>query len=155
DARGEPTGVFVDGALGLIQPPPPTAEIKRRAWQIAFEECLRAGITAADEAGLDAEDLALLRQLGQEGRIPIRLYGMLSGWSTLQQFTRPEVGLANGFLTFRAVKLFADGALGSRGAAMLEPYTDDPGNTGLIVTPVDELKKAIGYALDHGFQVNT
>jgi predicted amidohydrolase YtcJ len=155
DAQGAPTGVFVDAAMDLIKPPPPSAQTKRRAWQIAFEECLRSGITAADEAGLDAEDIALLKQLGQEGRIPIRMYAMLSGWPTLQQFPQPQIGLANGFLTIRSVKLFADGALGSRGAAMLEPYEDDPGNSGLIVTPVEELRKAIGYALDHGFQVNT
>lgn len=155
DARGEPTGVFVDGALDLIKTPPPSDETKRRAWQIAFEECLRSGVTAADEAGLDADDIALLKQLGEEGRIPIRLYAMLSGWPTLQQFGKPETGLASGFLTIRSVKLYADGALGSRGAAMIEPYKDDPGNTGLIVTPLDELRKAIDYALDHGFQVNT
>lgn len=155
DAKGEPTGVFVDDAMGLIPPPAPSVETRRRAWQIAFEECLRSGVTAADEAGLDADDIALLKELGQEGRIPIRMYAMLSGWPTLQQFAQPQIDLANGFLTIRSVKLFADGALGSRGAAMLEPYKDDPGNTGLIVTPVDELRKAIGYALDHGFQVNT
>jgi hypothetical protein len=155
DAQGNPTGVFVDGALDLIKPPPPTSETKRRAWQLAFEECLRSGVTAADEPGLDADDIALLRQLGLEGRIPVRLYVMLAGWPTLQKFERPEIDLANGFLTIRSVKLYADGALGSRGAAMLEPYQDDPGNSGLIVTPVDELRKAIGYAMDHGFQVNT
>src|SRR6185295_2953315 len=114
-------------AMTLIKTPPPSVETRRRAWQIAFEECLRSGVTAADEAGLDADDIGLLKQLGLEGRIPIRMYVMLSGWPTLQKFERPEIALAGGFLTIRSVKLFADGALGSRGAAMLEPYQDDPG----------------------------
>jgi predicted amidohydrolase YtcJ len=155
DAQGNPTGIFVDGAISLIQPPPPTEQTRRRAWAMAFEECLRLGVTAADEAGLDAEDVALLKQLGDEGRIRIRMYVMLGGWPTLKSFDHSQTGLANGYLTIRSVKLFADGALGSRGAAMLEPYKDDPGNSGLIVTPVEELKTAIAYALSHGFQVNT
>jgi predicted amidohydrolase YtcJ len=155
DAQGNPTGVFVDNAMDLIRPPPPSVELKRRAWALAFEECLRSGLTAADEPGLDFDDVALIKQLGVERRIPIRLYVMLGGWRTLRRFDHPEIGLVGGFLTIRAVKLYADGALGSRGAALLSPYKDDPGNTGLLLTPVDELRQAIKYALDHGFQVAT
>jgi predicted amidohydrolase YtcJ len=68
---------------------------------------------------------------------------------------RPEVGLGGGLLTVRAVKLVADGALGSRGAALLEPYADDPGNAGLLVTPPGEILEAARFALAHGFQVGT
>ena len=68
---------------------------------------------------------------------------------------RPEVGLGGGMLTIRAVKLYADGALGSRGAALLEPYSDDPGNSGLLVTPPDEILEAARFALAHGFQAAT
>jgi predicted amidohydrolase YtcJ len=155
DAHGKPTGVFIDNAMSLIRVPPPSVELKRRAWALAFDECLRSGLTDADEPGLDFDDVALIKQLGVEGRIPIRLYVMLGGWRTLRRFDHPEIGLAGGFLTIRSVKLYADGALGSRGAALLAPYKDDLGNTGLLVTPVDELRQAMQYALDHGFQVNT
>jgi predicted amidohydrolase YtcJ len=154
-AQRNPTGVFVDDAMDLIQPPRPTGATKRKAWALAFAECLRYGITAADEPGLDFEDVALVKQLAAEDRIPIRLYVMLGGWKTLQQFEQPEIGLDHGFLTIRAVKLYADGALGSRGAALLAPYDDDPKNTGLLVTPVEELREAMRYALAHGFQVAT
>jgi predicted amidohydrolase YtcJ len=155
DATGQPTGVFVDEAMSLIKVPPPTDTQKREAWRIAFGEALRAGVTAADEAGLEAGDVELLEHMATQQGLPMRLYVMLSGWPTLRQFDRPRLGLANGFLTIRSVKLYADGALGSRGAAMLAPYQDDPGNSGLMVTPEAELREAIAYALAHGFQVNT
>jgi predicted amidohydrolase YtcJ len=116
DARGEPTGVFVDDAMDLIKPPAPSVETKQRAWALAFAECLRSGLTAVDEPGLNFDDIVLIKQLASEGRVPIRLYVMLGGWATLQRFDHPEIGLDHGFLTIRSVKLYADGALGSRGA---------------------------------------
>jgi predicted amidohydrolase YtcJ len=155
EASGAPTGVFVDAAMDLIKPPEPSEAEKRRAWALAFAECLRFGITAADEPGLDFEDVALVKQLAAEQRIPLRLYVMLGGWRTLRRFERPEIGLDHGFLTIRSVKLYADGALGSRGAALLAPYADDPGNSGQLITPLEELRQATAYAFTHGFQVNT
>ncbi|HYL70482.1 MAG TPA: amidohydrolase [Candidatus Dormibacteraeota bacterium] len=155
DAQGAPTGVFVDDAMDLIKPPERSPAEKRRAWALAFTECLRYGITAVDEPGLGYEDVVLVKQLAAEERIPIRLYVMLGGWETLRRFERPEIGLDHGFLTIRSVKLYADGALGSRGAALLAPYTDDPGNTGQLITPLAQLRQASEYAFAHGFQVNT
>jgi predicted amidohydrolase YtcJ len=155
DAQGNPTGIFVDAALDLIKPPPLSPETKLRAFQMGFVECLKYGITAVDEAGLEFDDVSLVKVLAAQGRVPIRYYVMLGGWAALQKFDRPEIGPPGGYLTIRAVKLYADGALGSRGAALLEPYKDDPKNSGLIVTPPAELEKTIRYALDHGFQVAT
>ncbi|HKZ72649.1 MAG TPA: amidohydrolase, partial [Steroidobacteraceae bacterium] len=155
DAAGEPTGVFVDEAMGLIRPPPPSAETKHRALALAFDESLRLGVTGIDDAGADLDTIALYKELGAGGKLPIRLYVMLSGADALRAVPRPEVGLANGFLTIRAVKLYADGAFGSRGAALLEPYADDPGNSGLTVTPPGKLASAIRLALARGFQVST
>jgi predicted amidohydrolase YtcJ len=80
---------------------------------------------------------------------------MAAGLPTARALGRPEVGLGGGMLTIRAVKVYADGALGSRGAALLEPYTDDPGNTGLLVTPPAEILEAARFALAHGFQMGT
>jgi predicted amidohydrolase YtcJ len=155
DAHGEPTGVFIDRAMSLIEPPAPSRTTKRRAWELAFAECLRSGLTAVDEPGLDRADVALIKQLAAEGGVPLRLYVMLGGWPTLRHFAHPEIGLAHGFLTIRSVKLYADGSLGSRGAALLAPYADDPGNSGQLITPTEELRRAASYALAHGFQVNT
>ncbi|MGQ0835743.1 MAG: amidohydrolase [Gammaproteobacteria bacterium] len=154
-SAGEPTGVFVDQAENLIRPPPPTADTKRRALGLAFSESLRLGVTTIDDAGADLDAIGIYRELGAAGQLPIRLNVMLAGYDTLRAFERPETGLANGFLTIRAVKLYADGALGSRGAALLEAYSDDPGNSGLIVTLPEELEAAVRLALARGFQVAT
>jgi hypothetical protein len=80
---------------------------------------------------------------------------MAAGLPTMRALGRPEIGLGRGLLTVRSVKLYADGALGSRGAALLEPYADDPGNTGLLVTPPEGILEAARFALAHGFQVGT
>jgi hypothetical protein len=155
DARGEPTGVLVDTAMSLVPEPPLTPEQRRRALALAFDEALRHGVTMVDDAGVDAEGVALYEQLAREGQLPIRVYAMLAGLDTLRRFERPGIGIGNGFLHVRAVKLYADGALGSRGAALLEPYADDPGNAGLLTTLPSELRKATRLALERGFQVNT
>lgn len=154
-STGEPTGVFVDQAENLIRPPPPTAQTKRRALVLAFSESLRSGVTTIDDAGADLDTIGIYKELGTAGQLPIRLNVMLAGYDTLRAFQRPETGLANGFLTIRAVKLYADGALGSRGAALLAAYSDDPGNSGLIVTLPEELEAAVRLALARGFQVAT
>ncbi len=80
---------------------------------------------------------------------------MASGLATLKEWKEPRVGLGGGFLTLRAVKLYADGAMGSRGAALLEPYDDDPSNSGLLVTPPEAILEAARWALPRGFQVAT
>jgi predicted amidohydrolase YtcJ len=99
--------------------------------------------------------VALYKEHALGGTLRIRVYAMLAGADTLRRFEEPEIGLGGGFLTIRSVKLYADGALGSRGAALLEPYSDDPGNSGFFVTPPQALLDATRYALAHGFQVCT
>jgi predicted amidohydrolase YtcJ len=155
DAAGEPTGVFVDAAEELVQPPALAEEERRRALDLAFAESLRLGVTTIDDAGADLATIALYKELAAAGKLPIRLYVMLGGYEVLRATPRPEIGLADGFLTIRAVKLYADGALGSRGAALLEPYDDDRGNPGLLVTQPATLEAAVRLALDRGFQVAT
>jgi predicted amidohydrolase YtcJ len=155
DAAGDPTGVFVDRATELIRPPAPTREEKKRALALAFDECLRLGVTMVHDAGVDTDTLGIFRELAAAGKLPVRVYAMLGGGDVLRTVERPEIGLGAGFLTVRAVKLYADGALGSRGAALLEPYADDPGNTGLLLTPPAELRSVVRLALERGFQVAT
>jgi predicted amidohydrolase YtcJ len=99
DATGQLTGIFIDDAMDLIKVPDPSVETRRKAWDLAFREALHSGITAADEPGLSLEDVTLIKQIAAEDRIPIRLYAMLGGWSVLQHFERPEIGLDHGFLT--------------------------------------------------------
>jgi predicted amidohydrolase YtcJ len=153
DPSGEPTGVFVDAAEELVQPPALSNEERRRALDLAFAESLRLGVTTIDDAGADLPTIALYKELAAAGKLPLRLYVMLGGYEVLRATPRPEIGLGDGFLTIRAVKLYADGALGSRGAALLEPYDDDRGNSGLLVTRPETLEAAVRLALERDFQV--
>ncbi|HSD67316.1 MAG TPA: amidohydrolase [Vicinamibacteria bacterium] len=155
DASGEPTGIFVDNAQGLVEPPERTPDEVRRALDLAMDECLAKGVTSLTDAGAGVDVLALYREAAAAGKLRTRLYVMAAGLPTMRALGRPEIGRGGGMLTVRAVKLYADGALGSRGAALLEPYSDDPGNTGLLVTPPEGILEAARFALGHGFQAAT
>jgi predicted amidohydrolase YtcJ len=155
DASGAPTGVFVDNAERLVEPPDRTPEETRRALELAMDECLAKGVTSLTDAGADVGTVTLYKAAAAEGKLRTRLYVMAAGLRTMRALGRPEPGLAGGMLSVRAVKLYADGALGSRGAALLEPYADDAGNAGLLVTPPAEILEAARFALANGFQVGT
>jgi predicted amidohydrolase YtcJ len=155
DAAGAPTGVFVDAAKGLVTPQERSEADERRAIELAMDECLSKGITSLVDAGAPVETIRLYKELAAAGTLRTRLYVMAGGLKTMRALARPETGLGGGWLDVRAVKLYADGALGSRGAALLEPYSDDPGNRGLLVTPPEELLEAARFALAHGFQAGT
>jgi predicted amidohydrolase YtcJ len=157
DAQGRATGVLIDRAMGLVRdkmPPPSHAQIKRQL-ELAARECARLGLAGVHDAGVSAEDLRAYRELLAEGRLPIRIYAMIGGAGPLwREYLQkgPEIGP---FLTVRAIKLYADGALGSRGAALWQPYSDDKQNTGLLITPKEEIEKVAREAVKHGFQVCT
>ena len=153
DSTGAPTGIFVDRAMGLVRVPDPTRDQTRRALDLAIEECLAKGVTAFDDAGVGLDAVDLYKEYAANGRLPLRLYVMLRGLDTVKRFGRPLVGFGGGMLTVRAVKLSADGALGSRGAALLEPYVDDPGTSGFFTTPPEVVLETARYCLEHGFQL--
>lgn len=153
DAAGEASGVFVDNAERLVAAPERSADEVRRALELAMDECLSKGVTSLTDAGAGTDVIALYREAVAAGRLRTRLYVMAAGLPTMRALERPDP--KDGFLAVRAVKLYADGALGSRGAALLEPYADDPGHSGLLVTPPEEILEAVRFALAHGFQVGT
>jgi predicted amidohydrolase YtcJ len=155
DDAGEPTGVFVDNAQSLVEPPPRTREEEARALDLAMDECLAKGVTSLTDAGAPLDVIELYRRMAAAGRLRVRLNVMAGGFAVMKALGRPETGAAARMLTVRSVKLYADGALGSRGAALLEPYADDPANRGLLVTPPAEILEAVRFALAHGFQVGT
>ena len=154
-ASGAPTGVFVDNAQSLVPPPERTESELRRAIELATEECLAKGVTSLHDAGQPKDAIALYERLAARGQLRMRLYVMASALQTMKALERPRTGLGDGLLDVRAVKVYADGALGSRGAALLEPYADDPGNVGLLRTSQEEMLETARYALAHGFQVAT
>ena len=154
DEQGAATGVFVDTAQRLIQPPPSTEADIREAIRLATEECLSKGITFFDDAGADLRTIALYRELAEKRQLGVRLYPMIGGFEALKRFGPPQPGGPDSFLSIRSLKLSIDGALGSRGAKLLEPYVDDPGNTGLWVTDPAVVRAAALYGIQNGFQVN-
>lgn len=155
DGDGAPTGVFVDNARSLVEPPERTPEEQARALELAMDECLSKGVTSLTDAGASLETIALYRRVDARGGLRIRLNVMAGGLGVMKALGAPTVPPPGGMLTVRTVKVYADGAIGSRGAALLEPYDDDPGNRGLLVTPPDEILAAARWALAHGFQAGT
>ena len=158
DADGNPAGVFVDGAAALVNAkvPPPTPQQKAAALDTALAEMASVGLTGVGDAGIDLANYQLYRRYADEHKLTARIYAMILG--TGDDFDviskdGPLIGYGNDFLSVRAVKLYADGALGSRGAAMLAPYSDDPHNRGLLFLKPEELSADIGKALGKGYQV--
>lgn len=157
DARGKATGIFVDRAQRLVGgkiPPPTYAQIKRQL-ELAAKQCARLGLTGVHDAGVTREDVQAYRELIREGKMPMRIWAMIGGEGALwREFVErgPEVG---DFLTLRSIKLYADGALGSRGAALWQPYSDDKANSGLMLTSRADLERVARVAAAKGFQVCT
>ena len=116
----------------------------------ATQELARDGITTVHDAGVQYADIEGYRSLIRKGQLPVRIYAMILYPLPLPD--KPEIG---DYLTVRSIKLVADGALGSRGAAMIEPYSDDPGNRGLLILDRATIREAAEQALAKGFQVNT
>ncbi|MGB6986843.1 MAG: amidohydrolase, partial [Candidatus Aquilonibacter sp.] len=159
DANGDPTGVLVDNAVALIARviPPPTHEQLRRAALAAAAECHRWGVTGVGEAATSADDLAVFRELAGEGALDLRNYTRLVDDPQLLAAAFAAGPLSaehDGRLWVRGVKLFADGALGSHGAALLAPYSNDPSNSGLMRTTQAHIADVSQQALQAGFQMS-
>ncbi len=157
DASGNPTGILIDSAQGLVarKIPRPTSDDTRRRLAAAARECARLGITSVHDAGIGEQALSAYRDLIAGQELPVRVYAMIGGPGKLwQQYLKrgPEIGDR---LTVRSIKLMADGALGSRGAALLAPYSDEPGNSGLLMLDRAQIEKIAREAVAAGFQVNT
>lgn len=160
DAQGNPTGVFVDNAKDLITRAIPSSSRSQQREAIlgAIAEANRWGLTGIHDAGESRGVIEQYEELARAGRYNLRNYVMVSADSAdVEYYTKrgPRSDLYNGRLWVRSIKMYADGALGSRGAALLQPYSDDPGNVGLLLTPQRDLQRIADVALRHGFQVAT
>jgi predicted amidohydrolase YtcJ len=158
NAGGTPTGVFIDAAQALIYDhvPKPTHEQLVRATRAAIAECNQWGVTAVAEPGCDDAVLAAHAELLEKDEYSIRNYAMLADEPALiEAHARDGIvdGAYDGRLWVRAIKMYADGALGSRGAAMLEPYSDDSENDGLILATQGHIEEVTENAIRTGFQV--
>ena len=157
DATGEPAGVLIDSAQDLVGSKIPPVSDQQLDDQIllADSETRKLGLTTVHDAGADPRTVAAYKRLIDAGRLKTRLYVMLRGpMSMLQAEFRkgPLINYGRHHLSVRAIKIGADGALGSRGAALLEPYTDEPTTSGLLTTPPEEIYAQTLAASRAGFQ---
>jgi predicted amidohydrolase YtcJ len=158
DEFGNPTGIFNERAQQLIARfiPETTRETDAQALDLAIKACLRNGITGFHDAGTSRENIELFKRFKSEGKLNTRLYVMITGWDSplIYEYFRkgPEIDSAH-LLTIRSIKLNCDGALGSRGAWLLEEYADRKGFYGMATYPMDSVLKMAQEGLKHGFQI--
>lgn len=158
DEFGRPTGIFNERAQSLIARhiPKNTPETDIKAFELAVSACHKNGITSFHDAGIPKKTITLYEKMKSEGKMNTRIYAMLTGWDKAllnEWYSKgPQIDIDN-LLTIRSVKLNCDGALGSRGAWLLEPYTDRPDHYGHETLPMDFVKKTALNGLKNGFQV--
>jgi predicted amidohydrolase YtcJ len=161
DAKGQPTGLLRETASGLIRrgagAPTPTAEETEarnfRVLELADREAITKGVTSFQDAGSSFEVVSRVKRAIDAGRMNVRLWMMIRGGNAQTLPAGRVVGYGNNMLTVRAIKITADGALGSRGAWLLEPYSDKPDSSGLATTPVEQMRQQAQVALEAGYQV--
>ncbi len=156
DAGGRPTGVFIDTASALVDAvvPAPDEALRAQALERALQAAVRHGLTGVHDMGVSLADLALMRRFADEGRLPLRIRAYADGDSAalaalcaMGPYTHP-----GGRLAMHGVKFYVDGALGSRGAALIEDYSDEPGHRGLLVTEPAAFLAAVRKADGCGLQ---
>jgi predicted amidohydrolase YtcJ len=166
DAAGNLTGVFEENAMELITKPLTDWKNKRteaekqaafdHTVELAAQACLAKGITSFQDAGSDFWEIEQFERLAQSGKLPLRLWVMI-GQPTAKDYAKlrdfPRIGLGNGHLTVRAVKAYLDGALGSYGAWLLQPYADKPGHLGQNTTPVEAIRDLATECRKNGLQL--
>jgi predicted amidohydrolase YtcJ len=160
DAQGAPTGILIDRAQGIVGSKVP--ELSRDEMRAAIKDAIalmhRWGLTGMHDAGASRPLIELYEEMAKANELRLRLYVMIGDDSlALKHYfsVGPRSALYDGQLWVRAVKLYADGAMGSRGAALLEPYSDDPNNTGLLLSAPGHIQDVAERGLAAGFQVNT
>lgn len=153
---GELSGILVDNALELVDKviPELTDEQVMEALSLAQDACFGVGLTTVDDAGLPVDVLNVIEQMHADSSLKMRMYVMMNPDEATQEMIKKGPILKDR-LTARSVKLYADGALGSRGAALKKDYSDDPGNRGLFINNQEFFETWAGLCKENGFQLNT
>ncbi len=164
DAKGRPTGAFIETAQSLLRyeaghaTPEEEAARSRKLVELAARECLSHGVTSFHDAGVSFGTVDLYKAMADEGALPVRLYVMLGANSKAlaeRGAGYRMIGAAGNHLTVRTVKRLIDGALGAHGAWLLAPYADLPSSTGLNTESIEEMKATAAWAVENGFQLAT
>ncbi|HSG59625.1 MAG TPA: amidohydrolase [Woeseiaceae bacterium] len=156
DANGNATGVLIDKAMDLVEAhvPQPTKNDIREAYRQAVADLVSLGLTGVHDAGINQDEAEVYMSMADDGELDMRIYAMIRGADeALDAIGAPITAYGDDRLEIAAVKLVADGALGSRGAALIEPYSDDPENRGLPFWTDDELIAMTRRSMARGFQV--
>ena len=155
--KGQPTGIFIDNAMDIIKAviPAPTEELLTKAIERAEKECFAVGLTSVCDAGLESKEIFLLQKMQEANQLNMRIYAMLTPTpQTLEDIMLKGI-IETDKLTVRSVKLYADGALGSRGACLIHDYSDQPNWKGLMLSPQAWFDSLCSLAEKHNYQVNT
>lgn len=155
--EGKPTGLLVDNAVAVFQKILDDADdaTKRKALLDAQADCFAVGLTMVCDAGLDVGTIDLIRAMQHEGTLKIRVYAMVADApENLDHFAKGGA-IAEDRLKVRSVKVYADGALGSHGALLKQPYSDQPGHHGLQLASREHFLEVANWCKQHGFQMNT
>jgi len=156
DTNGKATGILVDKAMSLVGShiPPSDKDEIREAYRQAMRKLVSLGVTGVHDAGINTQEAEVYMSMADDGELDMRIYAMVSGaGKNLDAVGTPLTAYGGDKLDIAAVKLYSDGALGSRGAALLEPYSDDIENRGLPFWTGEELLAFTKKANDMGFQV--
>ena len=157
DAEGNPTGVLVDNATALVERllPPATDSETLDFLSTALNELASLGLTGVHDAGVDPHTYQLYQQLGKQNRLPVRVYAMLADNKAAREVIKsgPQPPQFEDRLQMRSVKAWVDGALGSRGAAFLQDYSDQPGHRGLTLYTQDEMQTLAELTAQHHWQL--
>lgn len=155
--NGKPTGVLIDNAAERMKSAVPgfDEQEKTQALLAAQKDCFEVGLTTVTDAGLDKDEILLIKRLQDESKLKINVYAMISPNKENFEYFYPQGPLHLPRLTVSSVKLYADGALGSRGALLLEPYSDDQENSGLQLHSNAYYLEMCLKAYEAGYQVNT
>jgi len=159
DTHGDPTGIFNENAGGLISRHIPEQDegSDRKAFSLAMNECLKEGLVGFHDAGIGRETIDMYKEMLENGEMKLRMNAMISSHDRklLEEYYEkgPEIGLGDHFLSIRSIKMMCDGALGSRGAWLIEPYTDRPDHVGHATIDMEYVYETGVNALKHGFQI--
>ena len=157
DEKGQPTGVFIDGAIALVETAVPSVsrDVLSSALDQAIQTLNALGLTGVHDPGIDRATVALYLDKIRMGKFSLRVYAMADGMNETMDWLCENGPFddPSGRLIMRSVKLYGDGALGSRGAALLEDYSDDPGNQGLLFTSQQQLEANMGRLMACGLQI--
>ena len=153
----EPNGILIDTPMGLVRSTFPVMDIAkmRQSLKDAEEICVALGLTTINDAGLDKAVIDLINEMQQTDSLAIRVYAMISNTPKNLDYYLNNGIVKTDRLNVRSVKVYADGALGSRGAAMRAPYSDKSGHFGAMITPMERLQSAANRIAAAGFQMNT